>query len=221
MRWLWILGIIAAVCLLLGQIRLGLLVTLDGQTAADLRVGPFRIRLSPAKSGKKKPPKKAKPKKTPADLSRKWKKFPRPDREDIRSAIRLLGPPFRRVLHRLRRGIRIDPLELSVTLGGRDDPAAAAEQYGLAQAGVWSILPAVQQQFRVPHPSVHIGLDFDREGLLVRGRIGVSLRLGTLLHLGTALLVPGIRWLLAFRKRHPSKTKKTENPTAGNPAAAA
>lgn len=68
-----------------------------------------------------------------------------------------------------RRGIRIDPMELSVVLGGQEEPADAAQQYGTLQGTVWTVVPALEQLLVLPHPRIHIDIDFS-------GRDGKGLR---------------------------------------------
>ena len=40
------------------------------------------------------------------------------------SAVGALWPPLKRALNRTRKGIRIHPLQISLTIGGQVDPAA-------------------------------------------------------------------------------------------------
>ncbi len=135
----------AGTCDFLWRLRLGLYVVFGrGQAAADLTIGPFRVRLVPSKETKKTPQetkKTGKPKKEPKDLAEAAKKIPKPKLEDLQDAARTLWPAAKKALRRTRRGIRVDPLRLSATLGGAEDPAAAAELYGGLHALVWTGMP--------------------------------------------------------------------------------
>ena len=150
MLGLWItLAVLLALAIFLWRLRLGLYVVFGrGQAAADLTIGPFRVRLVPSKEAKKTPQetkKTGKPKKEPKDLAEAAKKIPKPKLEDLQDAARTLWPAAKKALRRTRRGIRVDPLRLSATLGGAEDPAAAAELYGGLHALVWTGMPALEK----------------------------------------------------------------------------
>ena len=120
MIWLWILGILAALILLLCLTRVGARAELrrDGVTL-DAKIGPFHIRILPAKETpekKKKPEKKAK-KPEKAGEEKPKKSLPKIALADIKDAVHTLAPPLKRALGRTRRGIRVQPLRLSVTVG--------------------------------------------------------------------------------------------------------
>ena len=88
MLGLWItLAVLLALAIFLWRLRLGLYVVFGrGQAAADLTIGPFRVRLVPSKETKKTPQetkKTGKPKKEPKDLAEAAKKIPKPKLEDL------------------------------------------------------------------------------------------------------------------------------------------
>ena len=211
MIWLWILGILAALILLLCLTRVGARAELrrDGVTL-DAKIGPFHIRILPAKETpekKKKPEKKAK-KPEKAGEEKPKKSLPKIALADIKDAVHTLAPPLKRALGRTRRGIRVQPLRLLVTVGGSEDPAAAAELYGYLHAGVWTAMPVLEQLLVIPDPYIHVGIDFDAPQTAVEGELGVSIRIGTLLAVGLGTGIPALRWLLRFRKKQPPKTEK-------------
>lgn len=130
MLGLWItLAVLLALAIFLWRLRLGLYVVFGrGQAAADLTIGPFRVRLVPSKEAKKTPQetkKTGKPKKEPKDLAEAAKKIPKPKLEDLQDAARTLWPAAKKALRRTRRGIRVDPLRLSATLGGGGGPGGS------------------------------------------------------------------------------------------------
>ena len=106
------------------------------------------------------------------------------------------------------RDVRIDPLQIGVTLGGAGDPAGTAALYGRAEGAVWAVMPALEQLVRIPHPGIHIGIDFDSEKTEVQGEIGVSLRIGTLLAIGFGLGIPALRWFLSYQMQKKKKRKE-------------
>ena len=226
MLGLWItLAVLLALAIFLWRLRLGLYVSFGGeQAAAYLTIGLFRVRLAPSKETKKTPQetkKTGKPKKEPKDLAEAVKKIPKPKLEDLQDAARTLWPAAQKALRRTRRSIRVDPLRLSVTLGGAEDPAAAAELYGGLHALVWTGMPALEQLVVIRDPGIHLGIDFDAQETRAEGELGISIRLGTLIAVGTQLAVPAIGWLRRYLKRHRRQDAPpdSKHQTAGTPAA--
>lgn len=199
---LWILGILAALVVLLCLTRVGVhAVFRDGEALIRARIGPFRFRVYPSKEKKPKEekPEKEKPPKEKRPKEKKAK--PKIGFSDIKDAVRTLWPPLKRALDRTRRGIRIAPLDLSVTVGGREDPATAAERYGDLYAAVWTVTPALEQVLDIREPHIHVGIDFDVPETEIAGEAGVSIRVGTLLGVALSIGIPALKWFLAFRKK--------------------
>ncbi len=228
MRGLLIIGIIAAAFALFCLLPLGVIVIFGKPAAAQVIIGPVRFRIAPAKpSGKKKKTgeEKEKPEKEDRILKRgraflkKLKESPKSTLETLRSLYHSLWPPAKKALRRLLRGIRIDPLQIGVTLGGKEDPAETAGLYGIAEGAVWSVMPMLEQWVRIPHPGIHLGTDFDSEKTDVQGEIGISIRIGTLVAIGIGIGVPALRWFLKYKKRQKYEKKHTENSPAEHPAA--
>lgn len=203
---LWILGILAAAVIALCLVPVGVRVRLTGRAAeVDLRVAWLRIRLYPQ------PPEKAeKEKKTEKKRGKPAEKKPkaakrRPalsfTRTDVWDAVRTLWPPLKRALERTQRGIRISPLNLTVTLGGAEDPAEAAVRYGKVQAAVWTGMPVLETLVEVRDPYVGIRIDFDAPETRAEGTLGVSARIGTLLGAALGVGIPALRWLSQKKKR--------------------
>ena len=211
---LWILGILVLLLLWLCLTRVGAQVTLSGgSTVVDVQFGLFRFRVFPVKK-KSKPSKEETTEKPEKPKEKKEKQpLPKPTLTDIRDAVRTLWPPLKRALNRTRRGIRIHPLTVSLILGGADDPAAAAEQYGYLQAAIWTGMPVLEKVLDIPEPSIHTDIDFDAPKPLIEGTLGVTARIGTLLGVGLGIAIPALRWFLRFRK------KAKEKPPAPQPAA--
>lgn len=204
MVWRWILGVLFLLVLLLCRTRAGVLVTLGDAVTVDVKAGLFRFRVFP---GKKKPPgrKKLKGKPDAGGNGEKKKSIPKPSLEDIRDAVRTLAPPLKKALHRTRRGIRIAPLQLSLTVGGRADPAAAAELYGELNAAVWTGMPVLERLLDIPDPRIHSEVNFEAEGTQVKGTVGISIRVGTVLAVGFGIAVPALRWFLRYTRGHRKK----------------
>ena len=204
----WILGILALLILLLCLTRVGAQVVLkDGSATVDVKVWMFHIRVFP---GKEKDQKEEKPQKK-GDAGKKA--LPKFAFEDIKDAMKTLWPPLKRALGRVRRGIRLSPLDVSLTLGGLEDPAKTAELYGRLHAGMWSVMPELEKLIDIPDPHLHIGMDFHTETTSLECEAGITARVGTLLVVGFTVGLPALRWFLRYQKK-----MKNQKPAA-QPAA--
>lgn len=212
MIWLWILGVILALLLLLT--RVGVRGAMKGGVLTlDAKVGLLSFRVLPAKEKAKKEPKAKKR----TDKPRKQKKLPKFTFADIRDAARTLWPPLKRALGRTRRGVRIHPLTLSLTLGAAEDPAAGARNYGYIHGAVWTVMPVLEQLLVIPEPSIHVGLDFDTAETKIEGEFGLSARIGTLLGIVLTVALPGLKWFLRWnkmKKQQPAPQKAAEQKAA-------
>lgn len=199
LQTIWIILLVILV-LLLCWTRVGIQAKLaDGILQFDAKIGLFQIHILPAKKKKKeKPtPKTAAKKKDDVPVKKKTKI----SLADIKDAVRTMWPPLKRTLDRTRRGIRIHPLTVSLTLGASEDPAAGAELYGYCHAGVWTVMPLLERLLVIPDPSIHIGIDFDASAAKVEGAFGLSARIGTLLRVAFTVAFPALRWFLGWRKK--------------------
>ena len=222
MCWFWTaLGILAILGFAIWHLRLRLTGSFDQDTViVDLRAGPFRIGLVPHTGKKKernvlKAKKTGKSKEVQEDLPAK--KFPRPTAADLRDVWQTLWPPVRRALSRTRRSIRVAPLHLSLTIGGAEEPADAAEMYGVLSALIWAGMPVLERAVDIPDPHIHIGLDFDAAQTRREGAFGISLQIGTLVAVGIGVGLPALKWLRSYLKRHQKQeaaAKSAEHPAA-------
>ena len=234
MRWIpaAALLIVLLIALLLWT-RVGVWAALDreGSLRLDARFGVFRFHVLPAGPKKPRTEKKPKEKKPP-----KAEKPEKPEREkakpsfaleDLEDALHTVLPALGRALGRLGRGIRIKPLRVSLTLPGLEDPAGAAENYGIIQAAVWGGMPQLERLMDIREPYLHTDVDFLAEDIALEGEAGVTLRIGTLLAMGFGVAFPALGWFLRWRKRcrtRPPKPEKKpkkppEAPEPENPAA--
>ena len=214
---LWILGILLALLVLLCLTRVGVHALFGDALALDAKIGPFRIHILPGKKQDKKREKRAKePKEAEKSEEKAEKKpcFPKPSMADIREAVSVLWPPLKRALNRTRRGVRIHPMDLCVTLGGQEDPAAAAQLYEEAHAGVWAVMPVLERLLVIPEPHIHIGIDFNASETKVEGELGVTARVGTLLAVGATVAFPALKWFLRYRKKQKKQPPEPKAATA-------
>lgn len=202
MLWCWILGVFIALLFLLCITRVGVRAAFDGELKLDAKFGWFHFRILPLKKRRKEAGKKAEKKPEKKKKPEKEKKpFPKPSLSDIKEAVRTLWPPLKKALGRTWRGIHIDPLRVSLTVGGKYDPASAAELYGYLQGGVWTAMPQLERLMDIPDPRIHLDIDFTVPQTSAKGEAGISIRIGTLLLMGLGIGIPALRWFLRFRKR--------------------
>ena len=200
---LWILGVLLALIVLLCVTRVGVHAVFGETLLLDVKIGWFRIHILPAKepNKKKKDQGKETEKAKKTEEKEEKKPFPKPSFADVRDAVSTLWPPLKRALDRTRRRLRIEPLDLSVTLGGSEDPASAAQLYGELYAAVWSAMPVLERLLVIPSPHIHIGIDFMEDKTKLEGEVGVSARVGTLLAVGATIGFPALKWFLQYKKK--------------------
>ena len=194
----WILAVLAMLVLILCLLPVGVrAVFTEASAAVTVLVGPIRVQVYPERE-------KPQPEKTPEKRPEAPQKKPKrqlPPLAELRRAVRMLWPPLRRALERTRRGVRVTPLTLSVTLGGAQDPAETAKLYGWLHGAVWGGMPVLEQLLVIPDPRIHIGMDFDAGTTRLEGSVGLRARVGTLLAVGLGVAVPALRWLMEMEKR--------------------
>lgn len=214
MTVLWVLGILLCAVLILCQVRIGVQVVYQGGTArADVRLGPFSFPIvSPQESPQKT---EAQPSERSGEeqAARTGRKLPKIDWNDVKDAAAALWQPLKRTLDRTRRGIRIDPLQIRLILGGAADPAETAEHYGYLQAAIWTGMPVLERLLQIPDPRIHTDIDFDGGNTVIEIRLGISARIGTLLGAAAGIAVPVLRWFLRFQKKQ-AKTAPVQQPAA-------
>jgi len=220
MLWLWILLVLVLLTVLLCLTRVGVWAAFGKEGVfLDAKIGLLRVHILPAKPKKGKEPKPGKKPKKPKPPKEKKEEKPKLSiaLEDVRDALHSLLPPLGRALKRLGRGIQFRPLRLSVTLGGREDPAASAQLYGELQAAVWTGMPLLERLVDIWEPHIHTGVDFGAGAPAVEGEIGVTLRIGTLFAMGFGVAVPALKWFLRWRKRCRNRPPEPEKKDAEEP----
>lgn len=204
MAWLWILGILLALIVLVLLIRVGVYISFGEELRVRAKAGPVTIQILP--KPEKKPKKKKKPKKEKKKPEKKEKKpaeKPKKKRltfEDIRSAVPALFESLKKGLRKTRRRLKIDPMRLSVSFGG-DDPSKVAQMYGWSDTAMWTFMPHIEELTRMPDPRIHLDADYERGKTEAAGEIGISLQIRDIFAIGFAFAGPLLKWGLAFLKR--------------------
>ena len=200
---LWYIGggILALLALLLA-LPVSLRLLLAEEIRLSAAVGPLRFQVYPRIKEKKdqKDSKEDKPRK-PEEAARPGKRpgLGRPNRAQLRYSAERLGRLAARLLRRQRRGLRVRPLRLCVTVGG-EDPADAAVLYGRLHAAAGTLLPLLRRAVRVREEDVSIALDFEKAATEVRGEIGLRTRVIHLLGLALGATLGAAGWYFGYRK---------------------
>lgn len=204
MEWV----IFFAVVLLLAILPLGVFASYDEDgVLVKIVAGPVKITLFPRPKKEKKSEKKSK-KKTSASPAEQLPKPPQPPKQVpekkkggswtdflplVQVALDFLGS--------FRRKLRIDQLELKLTMAG-DDPCDLAVNYGRAWAAVGNLMPQLERLFVIKKRNIAVACDFTASQTLVKFRSEATITLGRLVSLA---VVYGIR---VFREFWKIKTKR-------------
>ena len=200
--------ILFAVVLLLAILPLGVFVSYDEDgVVVKIVAGPVKITLFPRPKKEKKSEKKSK-KKTSASPAEQLPKPPQPPKQVpekkkggswtdflplVQVALDFLGS--------FRRKLRINQLELKLTMAG-DDPCDLAVNYGRAWAAVGNLMPQLERLFVIKKRNIEVACDFTASQTLVKFRSEATITLGRLVSLA---VVYGIR---VFREFWKIKTKR-------------
>ena len=189
----FVLGIIAAVFVLIGCIPVGVDARYhENALALRLKIGFFTMQVLPAKPKKKKAEaKKKKPaaKKQDARPVKPKKQFqmPKLTLQDILALADLACD----TLGNLRRKLRVEVLVLHVTLGG-SDPAKAAILYGRAWALIGMLNPKLEQLFVIKKRDIQPVLDYNEKEMKVDAHLALTITIGRAVSLAARA---GVRFL--------------------------
>lgn len=203
MAALWILGILLALIVAALFLRVGVRIAFGQELRVTAAAGPVRMQIVPRPPKKPKKQKKHKEKKNPPE---KQKAAPREKRKlgltpgDIRSALPYLWKSVQGGLRKTRQRLRIDPMQVSVILGGEEDPAVSAETYGWISAAVWTFMPRLEELMRIPDPYIHLDVDYNARETRAEGEIGLFFQIRDLFAIGFAFGIPALKWLLRWKK---------------------
>lgn len=200
----WIvLGVILVLLLLLVLCRVGVEIVFAESKRVTAFFGPIRLQIVPKPQKKEKKPKKESKKDTK-------KKEAKPAKEKVSkpkisaSAILACLPQAWQILKKglrmTRKRLRIDPLELSLTIGG-EDPADTAILYGKAEAAMWTFMPQLQRLVHMPSPHIHLEPELQGGKTKADGQVGLSFLIWDLLVIGFACGIPMLKLLWKLRKQ--------------------
>lgn len=195
MRGWIVLAAVLLLLFLLGQLRLGAVGEYGpGGAGAWFRAGPVRIRLYPRRrSGPSKKEKAPKPgKEHPAGEARGG---------GLLELMKELLPLALEAAGCFRRRLRVDQLELKLTIGAAD-PGDAAIRYGQANALLGSIWQPLTEAFHVEEGRARVEVDFIAAAPVLTGQVSLSLKLYQLLWLGLHFGLRALSTYVNHRNRH-------------------
>ena len=176
----------------------------------NVRIGPKEISILPSKAkGKVKKPKQTKKTAQNPDGSPEGAK-PKPGIADTVSTVLRYLPLVGEAAGRLKRKIRIDDINLHV-IWGAPDPADAAKGYGMANAVMGILWPAVEHNFKVKEYDLGVDVDYEREKPEVNADACVSITVGQIIALVVILGTKALKIYLGIRRE---KSENTENEKA-------
>ena len=196
----YILGGIVLLLLIIWLLPVGVEIAFGQELRVTVKIGPKKLVLLPKPDRAKKEKKEKKKKKKAAAEQKPAKKKKVPFTfADIRSAVPVLFEALTKALGKIRRRMRVDPLDICVIFAG-DDPAKVAEMYGWANTAMWTMMPQLERLIHIPDPHIHLGVDYESFRLQAEGRVGVRFRVGDLIIIVLTLSVPVLKWYLNWRR---------------------
>ena len=169
--------------------------------------GPVSFQVYSGKRKKERQPKQEKP---PEEKPPKEKTL---TAARVRYLAETVPELVRRLLGRIRRRLRIDPLEIGTVFRG-EDPADVAVTYGRFQALASALLPFLEETVKVGRVTVSLAPDFTEGTTESRGTVGLRFRMGPLLGMGISSLADLIRWYRGWKALAPAAPQETKNKQA-------
>ena len=206
MIFLYILGGIFLLILLLSSVRIGIRAEFGQETKVTAKIGPCQISVLPKAEEKRK----ERGKKTESNdqkAEKKSTKKPALSLSDIRSAMPAVWESLQKGFKKSGQKIKVDPLVLCVIFGG-EDPADIAEWYGWASSALWTVMPRLQERIQIPDPQIHLGVDFNAPKTVAEGKFGIWCRVSGIFAIGHAFVKPALKWFFANRKQKKQTGKK-------------
>lgn len=157
-----------------------------------LLIGPLKFRVYPGKSKAEKP-KTAQIQKNSQNTRRETA---------VGGSYRDFQPIVRAILEFLgqfRRKIRVNHLELKLTLAG-DDPSDLAVNYGRAWAALGNLMPQLERLFVIKKRNLAVACDFTSNKTLIFARLDATITLGRTIHLLSLHGVKVVKEFLELKK---------------------
>lgn len=181
----------------------------------DLTIAFLKFRIVPAQEDPRKAEKKERKRRIKRVKKEKEKKRKAEEKEaaperkrrkpgDLLWLVQLVKPVLH-ALGQLRRKLRIASVSMDYALGGAEDPAKAALQYGIVSAGGGALFPLVNAAFDVREWDVDLRVDFQSNRSMVAVTAEASYRIGQILGIALSL---GFRALSIYLKQKQKQPKQ-------------
>lgn len=174
-----------------------------------IKLGPVCFRL-PSLSGKAKPRRETKARKTPdTDSSENEKHEKAHGKLSLSELPSLIGMGFR-ALGRLRRHLYIELLELQLVCGGAD-PYSTAMSYGYISAAVGMLLPLAEKSLNIGRKNISVDVDFDIGAFIYKGRLVLTIQIWQAFHIAFAFLYEYAAYKIKRRKQLRAQERNDSN----------
>lgn len=193
--------IVLLILILLGLLKVGVHIVYDGVLRVQLLIWKLRISLPKEKKSKKKPEK-------PAEVEQKTPKQKKQKNPAVKAWIQAALAHWQDMLALMGKALhmpRLNPLILHVTAGG-PDPAARALNYGRAWAVLGSILPLLENSFRIGRRDVGVQCSEDQDAFSFYVQTDLTVRIYEILLLG----ILGLKLLLQIYQEYKSIEKAVQ-----------
>lgn len=100
----------------------------------------------------------------------------------------------------LRRKLRLNHLQLHLTMGG-GDPCDLAVNYGRANAGMAALLAQLERLFVIKRRDVHINCDFTADKTTILARLDLTITLGRIIGLVVCYGIRALKTYLSIQKK--------------------
>lgn len=202
MRALWIVGVILLVLLCISFIRVGSAVDYSaGGLTVRVLAGPLRVTVFPLSERKRKRPPKEKWEKPKRELG--------PEEKAHGGSLALVKeflPLVADAAGHLRRKIRVDRLDMDLTVAA-PDPALAAIAFGGANAALGMLAPLLENAFQIKERNLRTAVDFDAKAPVVAIRAALTLTIGQGAVFAFHFGVRTLKILMAHKKRQGARAE--------------
>ena len=198
MTALLVAGCILLALFLIGQLRVGAAVSYSEEgLSVQVKAGPVRIRVVPAREKKKREKKEKPAADRPAQKAAEA--APKRSVRDTLALARRFVPLLGEAAGRFKRKIRIDLLVLHV-IWAAEDPASAAMGYGAGNAALGMLWPIFAHNFHVKEHDLCVDVDFERKTPALTVRAQATLTIGQCFALALRLGGKALKILLGIRR---------------------
>ena len=179
------LAIIAAAIILIALLRVGVYVEYsDEGISLKVHVGPFYLRILPAKEKKKGQKKRGKKKTAKV---RKKDRLPKEKKPGGYERFAAIVKAAADTLGRLRRRLLIKRITIHY-IAASDDPSKAAKAFGMANAAFGTVVPVLDRIFRIKRKDFRASADFSARQPSIYVDADISLAVWEAIYISLAIL---------------------------------